>query len=143
MAIDFISIDVEGHELEVLKGFSLRKYNPRIVLIEDNSNQTNFAVQIHMKSNGYELFNRTGVNDWYVKQCDKELFIPEQASAFQEGREKAYIENLLALHLSRYLVHVPESMKSIPKKLIRWMSNAYFKLRGKPRSSIPPGGGRN
>ena len=32
--IDFVSIDVEGHELDVLKGFDLRKYKPNIVVIE-------------------------------------------------------------------------------------------------------------
>ena len=32
--IDFVSIDVEGHELEVIKGFNLKKYKPSIIVIE-------------------------------------------------------------------------------------------------------------
>ena len=32
--IDFISIDVEGHELEVIKGLNLQKYKPSIIVIE-------------------------------------------------------------------------------------------------------------
>jgi len=32
--IDFISIDVEGHELEVIKGLDLEKYSPKIIVIE-------------------------------------------------------------------------------------------------------------
>lgn len=32
--IDFISIDTEGYELEVLKGLNLNKYKPRYLLIE-------------------------------------------------------------------------------------------------------------
>jgi len=32
--IDFLSIDVEGHELEVLKGFDFKKYSPKIIVIE-------------------------------------------------------------------------------------------------------------
>ena len=32
--IDYVSIDVEGHELDVLKGFNLKKYLPDIVSIE-------------------------------------------------------------------------------------------------------------
>lgn len=32
--IDFVSIDVEGHEIEVIKGFNLKKYRPSIIVIE-------------------------------------------------------------------------------------------------------------
>lgn len=32
--IDFLNIDVEGHEIEVLKGFSIDKYNPKCIAIE-------------------------------------------------------------------------------------------------------------
>lgn len=32
--IDFISIDVEGHELEILKNFNFKKYSPKIFVIE-------------------------------------------------------------------------------------------------------------
>lgn len=35
--IDFVSIDVEGHELEVLKGLNLEIYRPRILVIEANT----------------------------------------------------------------------------------------------------------
>ena len=34
LTIDFISIDVEGHELDVIKGFDLKKYKPKVVIIE-------------------------------------------------------------------------------------------------------------
>ena len=32
--INFVSIDVEGHELEVVKGLNLKKYTPDIIVIE-------------------------------------------------------------------------------------------------------------
>ena len=32
--IDLLSIDVEGHELEVLKGFNLIKYKPKVIIVE-------------------------------------------------------------------------------------------------------------
>ena len=32
--IDFTTIDVEGHELEVLKGFDFSKYNPQVIVVE-------------------------------------------------------------------------------------------------------------
>ena len=36
VAFDFLSIDVEGHELEVLGGFDLARWRPRLVLLEDH-----------------------------------------------------------------------------------------------------------
>jgi FkbM family methyltransferase len=32
--IDFLSIDVEGHELDVIKGLDFQKYSPKIIVIE-------------------------------------------------------------------------------------------------------------
>mgnify|MGYP001166457167 CR=1 FL=1 len=34
LTIDFVSIDVEGHELDVIKGFDLKKYKPKVIIIE-------------------------------------------------------------------------------------------------------------
>ena len=31
---DLLSIDVEGHELDVLKGFDLDKYSPKVIVVE-------------------------------------------------------------------------------------------------------------
>lgn len=141
--IDFISIDVEGHELEVLKGFSPEKYRPRIMLIEDNSNKTDPSVQNYMKSKGYVIFKRTGVNDWYALENDRELVVPERINAFQEERARGYFENLMALHLSALLSNVPDWAKSVPKKCIRWISNTLYEIRkGKTRSN-PPEEGKN
>ena len=32
--IDFLTIDVEGNELDVLKGFNIKKYNPKVIVLE-------------------------------------------------------------------------------------------------------------
>ena len=68
--IDFISIDVEGQELNVLQGFSLQKYSPRILIIEDNLKMTDNQVCQYLSKFGYVRFKRTGVNDWYAKDTD-------------------------------------------------------------------------
>jgi FkbM family methyltransferase len=62
--IDFVSIDVEGHEIEVLKGFDLRRWRPRLLLIEDHV--TSLAVHRFLTRGGYRLIRRTGLNGWYV-----------------------------------------------------------------------------
>jgi FkbM family methyltransferase len=64
--IDFISIDVEGHELELLKGFSLDRWRPSVLIIEDNSPMWESGVRDYLKLQGYVRFRRTGVNDWYA-----------------------------------------------------------------------------
>jgi FkbM family methyltransferase len=62
--IDFVSIDVEGHEVEVLSGFDLARWRPRLVLIEDHV--TNLATHRRLTQTGYRLIRRTGLNGWYV-----------------------------------------------------------------------------
>lgn len=71
--IDFISIDVEGFELNVLKGFSLERWRPKIVILEDNTNFRDETIRKYLKQFGYVRFRRTGCNDWYAKKGDNSL----------------------------------------------------------------------
>lgn len=63
---DLLSIDVEGHEMEVFKGVDLRLWRPRLVLLEDHV--TGHQKHQHMRSQGYQLLLRTGLNSWYVPE---------------------------------------------------------------------------
>ncbi len=65
--IDFLSIDVEGLELDVLRGFNIQKYRPRLLIIEDNL-PNRLKVHWHLKRNGYQLVKRTGCNNWYIPE---------------------------------------------------------------------------
>jgi len=62
--LDFVSIDVESHELEVLEGFDLDRWRPRLILIEDLA--FNLATHRHLTRRGYKWMRRTGINGWYV-----------------------------------------------------------------------------
>jgi FkbM family methyltransferase len=62
--IDFVSIDVETHEIEVLSGFDLAKWRPRLILIEDIV--LNLRLHRYLKARGYKWMRRTGINSWYV-----------------------------------------------------------------------------
>lgn len=69
--IDFISIDVEGAEYSVLKGFSVEVYNPRIIIVEENERiGADLLVHKHLLSKGYLRFRSTGCNHWYAKEND-------------------------------------------------------------------------
>ena len=51
--IDFLSLDVEGYELEVLKGLNLKKYEPNYMLIELwDSNE--YDVKTFLQKNDYK-----------------------------------------------------------------------------------------
>src|SRR5260370_33873249 len=61
---DFLSVDVEGHELEVLGGFDFARWRPRLVLLEDHVG--NLARHRFLKNAGYRLIRRFENNGWYV-----------------------------------------------------------------------------
>ena len=62
--LDLLSIDVEGHELEVLRGFDLNRWKPRLILLEDNVGD--LQKHFFLTANGYCLVRRLGNNGWYV-----------------------------------------------------------------------------
>jgi FkbM family methyltransferase len=66
--IDLMSVDVEGHELEVLRGFDFARWKPRLVLLEDHVG--NLDKHRFMTQAGYALMRRTGLNGWYVPRGD-------------------------------------------------------------------------
>jgi FkbM family methyltransferase len=64
MPLDFLSIDVEGHELEVLSGFDLARWRPHLILIEDHV--SDLSKHRFLRRAGYRLVRRTDNNVWYV-----------------------------------------------------------------------------
>ncbi len=66
--IDFLSIDVERHELEVVRGFDFERWRPRLILIEDHV--LDLRLHDYLVSHGYRWIRRTGLNGWYVPKRD-------------------------------------------------------------------------
>jgi FkbM family methyltransferase len=101
--IDFVSIDVEGHELEALKGFPVDRWTPTVIIIEDNSNFEDVSVRNYLKHFGYVCFKRTGVNDWYAHRTKRDLVNLRSRSR--------YIWNALKTRLKTRLEKVPLLVK--------------------------------
>jgi hypothetical protein len=64
-AFDFLSIDVEGHEIEVLRGFDIARWRPRLILLEDHV--ADLSKHRYLKSAGYRIIRRHENNGWYVR----------------------------------------------------------------------------
>ena len=62
--VDFVSIDTEGTELDVLRGFSIERHHPSLVLVEDKGHSLD--KHRHLVQHGYKLAKRTELNNWYV-----------------------------------------------------------------------------
>jgi FkbM family methyltransferase len=64
--IDFISIDTEGSELDVLKSFNINDYNIKLFIIENNYNSS--EIEEYLNNHGWKKDQRSYVNDFYVKK---------------------------------------------------------------------------
>lgn len=62
--VDLLSVDVEGHEIEVLSGLNFAHWQPLLILVEDHVG--NLRTHRYLKSKGYRLIRRLGFNGWYV-----------------------------------------------------------------------------
>ena len=96
--IDFISIDVEGHEPEALAGLTLARWKPGIVLIENNSNTraaSDRAAAELLAQAGYTRFLRTGVNDWYADSENAALNARRRTLAFKLIALKRRLKNVV------------------------------------------------
>ncbi len=68
--IDYISVDVEGLEIDVLKGFDLGKYKPGVILVEANSQDDLHKLESYLLDFDYILARSVGPNSFFVKAED-------------------------------------------------------------------------
>jgi FkbM family methyltransferase len=61
---DFLSVDVGGHEIEVLRGFDIARWRPQLILLEDHVGD--LSKHRYLKSAGYRIIRRYENNGWYV-----------------------------------------------------------------------------
>lgn len=75
--IDYLSIDVERNEMEVLRGINLDRWKPKVIIIESLYNLDNYGVvdagvEDPIQSSwlgkfGYKFIHRIPVNDIYIR----------------------------------------------------------------------------
>lgn len=65
--IDFVTIDVEGQELAVLRGFALQKYCPILLVVEYSSPLQRQEMLQYMKNEGYFDWIDNGQDIFFVR----------------------------------------------------------------------------
>jgi FkbM family methyltransferase len=100
---DFLSIDVEGHEIEVLHGFDIKRWQPRLILLEDHV--ADLSKHRYLSAAGYRIVRRYENNGWYVP---RDSAVSIQRADWWEIYRKYYL--------------------ALP---IRWLRNFSRRLRGK------------
>lgn len=66
LKIDFVSVDVEGAEMQVLSGFDIRRYEPRVLVIEASSVEADSAICGYLATFGYIRARKIGPNLFFV-----------------------------------------------------------------------------
>jgi len=119
--LEFVTIDTEGHELEVLRGLSLDRFKPRIVIVEEHLIGRGSGVVGHMAARGYVNFRRTGVNDWYAHESDAELVRAQAVRRFKRTRQIERVQDRwLRLRdvCMRFLgLHLPPALKQAVRNI--------------------------
>lgn len=69
--IDLLCIDVEGHDFQVLKSLDLKKYRPKLIVIEmltslDFDNLQDSPIYSYLKENNYKLIGYLVVNGYFM-----------------------------------------------------------------------------
>ena len=76
VGFDFLSIDVEGHEIEVLRGFNIGRWRPQLILLEDHV--ADLSKHQYLLAAGYRIVRRYDNNGWYV---------PSESGATRQWRD--------------------------------------------------------
>jgi FkbM family methyltransferase len=111
--IDFMSIDVENHEWEVVQGGDWRRWRPRVVLVEDYVPATgipgNHKWQHLLEGAGYHFALFDGINRFFVRDEDRQLLprLSVPVNVLDDYVPHAYDLGPTALRVARWLDALP------------------------------------
>jgi FkbM family methyltransferase len=136
--IDFLKIDVEGHEREVVEGGDWQRWRPRIILIE-STYAVDWEHQLLAANYRFALFD--GLNRYYVRGEEPQLlsafevplnvlddFISYRHQTIMDGQARTILD------LQNRLRHRPNVLaliRSAPERLRRGTAKLLRAFRGK------------
>ncbi len=114
--IDFMTIDVEGHEREVLAGADFRQFRPRVVVVE--ATRPHGGESLHecwessLVSADYLFAFFDGLNRYYVRREDSELIVKLAVPANVFDNFVTYSEqcNIERVHALTYRLSTTEQL---------------------------------
>lgn len=62
--LDFLTVDSEGYEVEVMKGFDIERWKPRVIVLEDYPDGTSLVAPA-----GYRMIDRKEFDNVYVREA--------------------------------------------------------------------------
>ncbi|MBS0332402.1 MAG: FkbM family methyltransferase, partial [Proteobacteria bacterium] len=67
--IDYMSVDTEGSELDILQAFDFERYDVRLISVEHNFTARREGILAFLTAQGYrrKFESLSFVDDWYVK----------------------------------------------------------------------------
>ena len=71
--IDFVVLDLEGHELPALEGFDLHRWQPTALIIEENEPAQVSTLREHVEGRGYQYVASLDQNHLFVRRASSEL----------------------------------------------------------------------
>ena len=102
--IDFLKVDVEGHEREVIRGGDWSRWRPRVVLVEANRPE---SWEPALLASGYLFAIFDGVNRLFVREEDRHL-IPRARVPVNAG------DRFLIHGYCRRIAELEESQQRLP-----------------------------
>jgi len=141
--IDFISIDTENTELDVLKGLNFDEYYIKFLVIENNFDEP--QVEEYLKTKNFKKLFRNSVNDFYVNNDYintkiVEGFVIKKANYYIEDSDNnGIVTDTVKILLQKYKLSDPTKTTDIivsnhiftdtyqlhPKKLYITIENIY------------------
>jgi FkbM family methyltransferase len=141
--IDFISIDTENTELDVLKGLNFDEYDIKFFVIENNFDEN--QVEEYLKTKNFKKLFRNAVNDFYVNNnyintSILDIFEIKKAVYYiEDSDDKGIVTDTVKLLLQKYKLSEPKNNSVIivsneiftdtfifkPKKLYITLENTY------------------
>jgi FkbM family methyltransferase len=73
--VHFLSLDVEGMELDVLKGFDIARYRPEMILIESDGQRHDATIEAYLQDLGYYAVGTKGCNVFFVPADQRQRFL--------------------------------------------------------------------
>lgn len=82
--VDLLVLDIEGHELNVLKGFSLKTFRPRVLMIEIHFGSDDDELRSYLGTQGYASAGIIGCNELFAIESEVQR-LTKLLRAFRAG----------------------------------------------------------